>query len=827
MNFLIFLPYLLLFPYACFGLIDRAQRMERPVESLFWSVSAALIHIFLLSTALALVQASRFWLLMAICYALTALLMLITAKLHLLYSPKKLFLRLKSGHLRALPALIVVAAFVLYALFPVSHLLGGRDSGLYPLNAIHISREGGIFYENDEHLNESYEEYKDIISLGYPGLYSNLDSFLNDPEYLSYPLGEFFENPEPGEINAQFMPGLSALLAVGYDIGGLPVMLRVNALVAVFCLLALYYFTRRFFGENAALFALLFLAICPAQIWAARITLTEILAQFLFFLACYSFAAGWERGQKSRSLLGGFFLGIGLMVRIDAYIYGLGLLFLTAYCAIFNRKALQYLRPGAALYALLGAFAMIWGLLFSRSYFTSHLESGSLKLIALANVLLLVLTGFLDILGALLAKKRPQKDWLCLMFASKKGALLTSLAFLAGFALLYFLRPILPHGEKASSIFASRSMIEFCWYISIPAVLLAIYGLYRFLRKRGEKVAILFVFFAIGISNLLVYLLWPSITPDHIWASRRWITVCIPFLLILAGYGLCSIRFSKCRALVSRAAQGVLCAAVCGYLLYQSSPFLFRRTLSGIADQYEQVAEDLDSDTVYFSHSTELSSYLRFVYGKQLYRLAQELEPEAVDEFLSSQGALHCFGAHPYTFLNPFNYQVTQESEGTISGLYLEQTISSYPRRMVEMIYPASTYAVRKPSEPIQSISLPLSIFSSYNNVSEDPSLLRSDGTERHLLFGPYLHLEAGSYTAEITLRLVEGSGRAAIVNYCAAGKVSGEIQLTSQDFDSSGMCTLRLPIALDSDVEDFELRVVSVLGTTLEISDVTLFKEP
>ena len=378
------------------------------------------------------------------------------------------------------------------------------------------------------------------------------------------------------------------------------------------------------------------------------------------------------------------------MVRIDAYIYGLGLLFLTAYCAIFNRKALQYLRPGAALYALLGAFAMIWGLLFSRSYFTSHLESGSLKLIALANVLLLVLTGFLDILGALLAKKRPQKDWLCLMFASKKGALFTSLAFLAGFALLYFLRPILPHGEKASSIFASRSMIEFCWYISIPAVLLAIYGLYRFLRKRGEKVAILFVFFAIGISNLLVYLLWPSITPDHIWASRRWITVCIPFLLILAGYGLCSIRFSKCRALVSRAAQGVLCAAVCCYLLYQSSPFLFRRTLSGIADQYEQVAEDLDSDTVYFSHSTELSSYLRFVYGKQLYRLAQELEPEAVDEFLSSQGVLHCFGAHPYTFLNPFNYQVTQESEGAISGLYLEQTISSYPRRMVEMIYPAT-----------------------------------------------------------------------------------------------------------------------------------------
>ena len=40
-------------------------------------------------------------------------------------------------------------------------------------------------------------------------------------------------------------------------------------------------------------------------------------------------------------------------------------------------------------------------------------------------------------------------------------------------------------------------------------------------------------------------------------------------------------------------------------------------------------------------------------------------------------------------------------------------------------------------------------------------------------------------------------------------------------------MCTLRLPIALDSDVEDFELRIVSVLGTTLEISDVTLFKEP
>ena len=395
---------------------------------------------------------------------------------------------------------------------------------------------------------------------------------------------------------------------------------------------------------------------------------------------------------------------------------------------------------------------------------------------------------------------------------------------MAAFLLLYFVRPLLPHGAKASSVFAAHSMIEFCWYVSILAVLLAIYGLYRFLRERREKATLLLLFFALGVSNLLVYLLWPSITPDHIWASRRWISVCIPFLLILAGYGLSKIAFPKCKW-VACAARSALCLAVSGYLIYQSAPFLFARTLHSIADQYEAAAADMEEGEVYFTHSKELASYLRFVYGQTVYLMQYGQDPQPVEDYLQQNGPLRYVGAHPYAFLNPFHCEVTQQSRHTISGLYLEQTVSSYPRKLVTMKYPASAYTISAPSAPISQVALPLSLFSSQNNVSEDASCLRSDGTERFLLSGPYLDLDAGEYTAEITFRLFGGSGHIAQVDYAAGGAIHGETLLVEEDFAPDGTYTLLLPIRLNQSMADFELRVVSFSGVTLEISGITLEK--
>lgn len=843
MNLLLFLLYALGFSYALFGIIGSLQKKQRALESLFWAAAAALVNTTLLATAMAMLGIYRFWLLLAIQYGEVLIAAFIAARKKVLYAPRAFWARLRSYEFRILPAIILAVAFALYALFPANYMLSGRDQGVYIVHGVHIAQEGAFAYDSDEFLNENWDRYKDIIGLGSTGIYSDQAHAQNIPEYNRYLFGDSFSDPQPGDLTPQFMPGYPAILAVAYDAGGLSALFRVNSVLAVFALLAFYYLIRRFFSSKAACLALLFLALCPAQIWTARITLTEILAQFLFLAACYLISAGWEQERRLLSLLGGALLGFSLLVRIDVYIYGLGLLVCAAYLAVWNRPKFSYLLPAVGSYVFLGIGTAFWALCNVRPYFVDLFRTGSLRLILTANVLLLAFTLLCSLLGRLLNRKRPLKDWMSAIFASRSGAICIAAFFLLAAAYLYFIRPQAPLAEPIldptsplwntqKQIFRSRSLIEFSWYTSITAVLLSIYGLYRYLRNYREKTSTLLILFALCISNLMVYLYDPAISTDHIWASRRWVTVCFPYIFLLAAYGICEIRLPKIKEFWNRAVQGICALAISAFLIYQSQPFLFFRPLHGIAQQYERFADALEDDELYFTNASEYHSTLRFVYGKNVHKL-NYYAADRIPAFLDRNGSLYYIAGNsfpsPYTILDPFDADIEFIESYTISSMDLEWARAAYPRQHQEIDWRADLYRVSKKKNPLVT-ELPLAMFSSNGRLeSESSESFIADGSGATLLFGPYIPLKAGNYTVEFSFRLPPGVTHTelATVDFLAAGEeqqFQNSMKLYAADF-VDGECTLSLSMALSEDVENLELRVFPSPDVPLEITGITLRK--
>ena len=169
MKLFLFLLYALGFSYALFGIVDSLQKKQRAFESLFWAAAAALVNTTLLATVLAMLGIYHFWLLLAIQYGEVLVIALVAARKKVLYAPKAFLLRLKSYDFRVLPAIILVVAFALYALFPSNFMMSGRDQGIYIIHGIHISESGKYAYDSDEFLNENFEGHWRVIQLGYPG----------------------------------------------------------------------------------------------------------------------------------------------------------------------------------------------------------------------------------------------------------------------------------------------------------------------------------------------------------------------------------------------------------------------------------------------------------------------------------------------------------------------------------------------------------------------------------------------------------------------------------------------------------------------------------
>ena len=112
--------------------------------------------------------------------------------------------------------------------------------------------------------------------MGYTGIYSAYDLNLSEL---------------PGKNIVQFLHFLQSLLAIGYQIYGINGIFIVNGIIAGVSVLTFYCLVKKYIvNDNVlAVFTAIILAISHEQLYSARITQTECLAQLCVLFSFYCF----------------------------------------------------------------------------------------------------------------------------------------------------------------------------------------------------------------------------------------------------------------------------------------------------------------------------------------------------------------------------------------------------------------------------------------------------------------------------------------------------------------------------------------------------------
>lgn len=687
----------------------------------------------------------------------------------------------KPGQREALDWFLIgwtILALGLYLIYPTKEMLGSRDPGLYILNAMHISQEGTVTYETDEYLNDNYGELEGIVKEGYPGMFSP---------------AEFAQiNGQPGDTSPQFMPMFSSLLAIGYDLGEIEGLVRVNGIVGVLSILLLYFFAKEFLNQLTARLVLLFMLFEPAQLWGSRLTETEILSQLMFFLAMYLFTKYWDKKDTKYALLAGTLIGIGAFNRIDTYIYGAGLFVLFSYCCIWSKQNRKAMGLACAAYVFWGVLALVYGVFYSTAYFIMHTYgNGTLSGILLLNLGCIAVS--LVIYAAGKRKKGNAGGNPFLWLADRKGRCIGAAVLLVLiYAALYFVRPLVKEG------FDGHAMVEFGWYTSELLILLGIFGIYGLISQMREKSEKYLMFLVCCMASVVVYTIRPSITPDHIWAGRRWITVNIPFVILMGGYGISCLKLQ--RPILQKGLQAICIFAVTAFLIRQSSPFLFRQMLPDMERQYADILQDMDDDEVYFTGTVEIPVFFRYIYGKRIYRIDDE-NLDAVLDYIKEKGSILYMGSERFLGKVRFSVDSSLICEHTLGGTFLEKTEGTFPRKLFDWNFSADIYRLTfSDKNEIRLTDGDLQLAEAFWSESGVIHAKPNGGT---IFYGPYFTLDPGDYELKIE---VQGQWEDEVWMDVVCD--SGNMELAKIQVEDAGIVSI--PFRLEEETPLIEFRMMA-----------------
>jgi hypothetical protein len=241
----------------------------------------------------------------------------------------------------------------------------------------------------------------------------------------------------------------------------------------------------------------------------------------------------------------------------------------------------------------------------------------------------------------------------------------------------YGARPSLETG------FNAHALRELGWYVTPPVILLFCVGFV--LSARGPVWrAWLPALFTAGMT-FFIYTWKPSITPDHIWASRRWVPALIPLMTLLAALALAWLH--EHRRTWRRVPLFLAAPLAMGYYVsscYEfSRPFLFRSMLEGSGAGYEALARHLSHPSrppPYLSNEGWVASILTYVYDMPAILVR------------SDAPLLHgTFNGYRLIGMPLSSSLGTPEHQGRMSGPFLERSVGERPRRLFDLSYPLDT----------------------------------------------------------------------------------------------------------------------------------------
>jgi hypothetical protein len=317
-------------------------------------------------------------------------------------------------------------------------------------------------------------------------------------------------------------------------------------------LLALYVLGTRVLGPLWALVPVLGLAGSLPMLEFSRALYSEPLAMTFTFLGTTLLWGAWKRDRVAEYLLAGAAFGGVALARIDGTLPLMGVLVGLTVAAFLHPGRNESRRRWAAPLVLLGTLPGVLlgladGLLNSGSY-VSDLR-GQVQLLAAG----LAVSAIISLVGALLPIRT---DWLAgigrgLRLAATAGAVLTAVAFLVLLSRpWWYVAPATINNGLISGTqqreglpidgtrtYAEESFQWISWYYGWPVVLVGLAGLLVWLivGARGKQTQLLWLS-ALFLPSAVLYLTTPNITPDQIWAMRRFLPVVIPGMLLATAW---------------------------------------------------------------------------------------------------------------------------------------------------------------------------------------------------------------------------------------------------------------------------------------------------
>ena len=489
---------------------------------------------------------------------------------------------------------MLLAAGILYALFPKESLLGERDEGIYLQHAMHLARTGSSTLDTRSlgiAESPSIQAIENGASDPLPGLY-----------------------PSPGKWTFQFSSALPVWMAWLKATAGYNSALRFNAALGVLNCLAFFLLTRLLLPKNQRVWAFPALAVYafnPVQIWISRSTLSEPLCTWFVLNGLLAFFIP-IRNRRVKGTIAGVLVGMASFARIDGAVFLSALASAWAVIRLTGVPARvdHMLRWALIACIVMNLIALLYYAYFVHGYF-----------IQLGSLLLLAWIWSAVAIGVGTAARHL--SW-PLRFSWPAFALPLAIAALWAYGM--WVRPhiepfSLIHSTLVPALNGTRDYREITvpnlvGYLTLPVVALAAIGMARFARltlthrfEAGKAFAMIVLLFVGAI------FLWnPLVSPDQIWAARRWVPTVIPATIASAAIGI-SFLSARMPWKIIVASMATLLAAAS--LLWKQQDTLLFQEDAKLIPQIEAIAKFLPDDRPsYMVNLPTMASALLAGFGK-------------------------------------------------------------------------------------------------------------------------------------------------------------------------------------------------------------------
>lgn len=415
---------------------------------------------------------------------------------------------------------------------------------------------------------------------------------------------------------------LPLFLSVFGQIGERPLM-AANTVFGGLAIIAVFAFARLLMRERWAVVAAMTLAASMPLVYFSRDSYTEPLSIVFIFgaLALITIAARAKQHVPWLWLVAGLVTGASALVRIDAPLSIAGLMFGAGLAAWFTASkfglSLSLTHIGLFMLGLvvMVVLGLLDGWLMTRYYFEDQMHNIVPQYIVLGVELAVIVAGIF-----VFRYGKRFLEWLNTRTINWRAVAVVVL--IVSISLFLASRPLWFTGTRAhmnhielmqageqyapEDIDGTRSYSEYTvnwmvWYLGLPIVLLSVIGFsvaaYRSMRSRDIAwLMSLAVIFAVGA----VYFMFPTITPDQIWASRRFLPAVMPGIAIFGALGLAWLYGRKKWpfGIDKRFAVGVIATLTIIAPLAVTEPLIRAKEYNNVYSMIYDICEHVDDDTL-------------------------------------------------------------------------------------------------------------------------------------------------------------------------------------------------------------------------------------